>query len=204
MLHGFYCVVVLADVTEIFVDAAVAGDFVNTFAVFTYVFDEREPLEGGLNSEGTFAAGFATMPDTIADMTGSATYAGEFGGFGPARDGDDELVDLEQPVDGDLELAISFDDNTLSGEITNGRSEVFGDFTGTLAETEISGNAFETTFDVTCADFACSSDSEIGGAFYGAAAEEAAGVMIFDVTGTAGETALRHTAAAGFVTQSVE
>ncbi len=159
--------------------------------------------------DGFFVLGYNTALGDIGEMGGSANYNGEFEGYGARLDDDNTVVEDGQPVRGEITFAVDFEDGTLDGDITGEIVSTFADLanlpiSGSISETTINGNSFETTIPVIdCGELVCTSDSTIGGGFYGPDADEVSGIIAVDVTGTNGDTGTteRFIAAAGFVTE---
>lgn len=169
--------------------------------IYSYEFAKGTPVDGGLNTEGQFVVGYVTDPATIEMQTGAARYAATFSGFGGVIDSNAVGVQHGGSLDGEIVFEVSFDDQTISSSIPSGAHTNFGNFTGTMEKQDISSGQFTGDIDITCASFDCTSNSQIGGRFFGPEGEELSGMIMFDVTAT--DTAMNRTiqtlTPAGFV-----
>jgi len=115
------------------------------------------------------------------------------------------LEEFEQEFVGSAEFVADFGSNTISGgaslslDVDNDPTTdpaPFPDTNLTLAPTAITGNGFAGS--LACADpSACTSDSQIAGAFYGNNAQELTGVTALDLTDGDGTQFIAN---GGFVT----
>ena len=145
---------------------------------------------------GHVIAGFETDPDRIAELgssieTGSVIYFGEFIGAATRFDIDGNPIESRGgsivTVSGDTVIEASFQDMLVSGEI--GVSADVGEgfnFEVGFEDVAIAGNGFETTeTTVSCNDVitTCTSDTQLGGAFFGEDAQDVGGLVTFDLSG---------------------
>lgn len=170
------------------------GAFSAAYDLYTYAYSELDPAAGAPNANGFFIVGFETDPNTVAGLSGTATYDGRFGGYGgisrsftdPDTGDVSEDVLNEIEVDGNLTLTVSFDDADVDADLTgfiDNSDEP--DFTAAMRDAPITGNNFVGDLDVTCTgDLTCTSASQMGGSFYGPNGEEAVGLIAFDVDAT--------------------
>lgn len=155
------------------------------YAIFTYAYEGDDPQDGQLNADGSFILGFETDPEVVAAAQGTATYEGIFGGFGAVENLSANTIENEVSIEGDITLQVSFDDMDVDADIEGfvGVGDDSASFDGALRDAPIVGNAFSGMLDISCADDAnCTSDSSIGGAFYGPDRDEVAGLLSFNVT----------------------
>ncbi len=182
--------------------AAEEGEHVGAFGVYTYEYLESSPVDGGLNTEGNFVIGFRTPDSALDSFTGTASYEGDFSGFGHVLlKGSTPEGFNEDSVSGNIVFDVAFGNApTISGSLT-GRGGF--DFTGDIAEVPINNGAFESTVALDCGANICSGSPEIGGAFYGPDGEEIAGLITIEVDASGpsanGDDGLTFTSAAGFV-----
>jgi hypothetical protein len=161
----------------------VNGVFSGVYTVNSYSSD----LDEGIDTEGYFAYGFETNPDTIAAMpgsveTGSVTYSGNMFGYVQELDANNELIRGEVVTNGSIVLTSNFTDQTMSGNLEGGITRA-GDnhtYTGIFTDAGITGNGFSSTF-VTSCDVCADGSGQIEGTFYGDAAQEISGVATFNV-----------------------
>jgi len=186
-------IIVLPSGREVVVQSPSGGLFSDVYEIFTYEEFVENPVAGGPNTNASFVVGFETDPAVIAETTGAASYRGLFEGYGGllSRSTDAESGDVTEEVtnaievSGTVQLSISFDDAlvdaTLDGSL-DGTEQA--DFQASLDDAPIVGNSFFGDLAVECLNgFTCTSNSEMGGAFYGPDADEAVGLISFDVEG---------------------
>jgi len=187
---------------------------VNTFA--------EDGVSDPLNLEGAFIVGLETDPDDLL-TEGTATYAVDFEGYGVLDIDNGTTIVNEVFLEGvgivEVDFAAATVGATLDGGVvadeldgeldgeTGPSDDDFIDFTGTLEPVAISGNSFSGDLAVACSGGAtCTSDSVIGGAFFGPNAEEVAGLVAVDIVvedpTLAGTT--RFVAGAGFASEVTE
>lgn len=153
--------------------------------------------------------GFETSPDVIAQTMGQAMYHARLTSLGAFVDGDGDVVAANAAGSGDLFLAADFDTNTIAGGVTlvlgtvdNGDIIVQDDALEIdleLNPTDISGNGFAGSLIVhDCSVDSCSSQSKIGGVFYGPDPIAVAGIAGIDVTLTDGAETGRYIGAGAF------
>ncbi len=185
------------DGSDINVDEYLAGDFSQINSLFGY------PDEGE-QTEGVFAIGFETNPEIIQALAGQATYTGAIQGFGTEISNNGESFVEEAFFEGDVEIVADFGTQLISGStsIVLQNSDTAFDFD--IAETAITGNGFGTDLTlVSCSDgFTCSSNSDIGGVFFGPNGQELSGIAGLDLSATDGDgNTLDYIGAGGFVTE---
>ena len=157
-----------------------------TGAFFTYEYSENPGLTGEIDSEAFYVFGYETDPDEIAALVGSAEYLGAFQGFGQVIDPvSGDVVAPESDYEGSITITANFDtgkvDGDLDGMIYNSSTELTTDFT-TGFSADIEGNGYAAYMDeFVCVDATCTSDSQIGGAFFGQDATETTGILAMDV-----------------------
>ncbi len=155
-----------------------------TGAIYTYG-KYNAGVDDPIDMEGFFAIGFETNPDQIAAISGSATYTGSYFGYVQTYDLEGALTAAEQQTIGAINMEADFSQAHVSGRLTG-----FIDPTGDSTEYEliflgapIVGNGFVGSADMTCpAGASCTSDTYVGGAFYGPSGAEISGVIGFDET----------------------
>jgi hypothetical protein len=179
-----------------------SGSYSEIHSLYTYSYGGLDGTTG-IDSEGFYVIGFETDPDTIAARTDvSASYEGAYEGYGQALDLAGDIVKEEVDTSGSMILSVDFSAGTVSGSM-DGIISGLTSYTATIAETDIIGNGFASTLSVDCAaGVTCSSNSQIGGAFYGPNGEDLSGVMVIDETIVNPDTAVsfQYIGAAGFVT----
>ncbi|MXQ07605.1 hypothetical protein GQ651_07075 [Alphaproteobacteria bacterium GH1-50] len=173
------------------------GDYSATVGLYHYDFGGGA---GDFDTEGFFVFGFATDPATIAAKTEALRYSGSFDGYGGVLDETGAIQEEESYGTGSIELFVDFDGMLLDGSLS-GNYDGYGSISGSIDETSIAGNGFQTTFTPDC-DFGrtCTSNTVIRGTFYGPDAEETSGLIAFDETvlDTATGTGDRLLSGAGF------
>jgi len=147
-------------------------------AVRAFVLEKEEPdpfgdFGVGIGSSG-FLIGAETNPEQIDALSGSVNYS-NFLFINPVAGRQEELVAF-------VSLDADFGSSTISGDV-----EFENDVTGPLfdlelAPTAIIGNGFAG--DLTCSTANCTSDSKIGGVFFGNNGAEIGGLIDLDVTTT--------------------
>ena len=144
-----------------------------------YVYGDIDAVD----TQGFFAFGLETNPETIEAATGSAQYVGEFSGYGALLDVDGVLIEEEYEHDAEITLTADFDTNLVSGDLDGSAGGIA--YTGTFTEAGINGSGFDTTFDVACTDCLASSGGTLEGMFYGDAAQElsGSGTLTIETTG---------------------
>ena len=119
-------------------------------------------------------------------------------------DENDEILEREVRVDGNVTLNADFDRRRIGGRIENGRLRRFAgteDFAATINEGRIAGNGFTNTITRDCpVDAVCVSGSSMGGVFFGPNGEEASGVILFDETTVLDDATTRVVGSGGFLT----
>lgn len=137
--------------------------------------------------------GFETNPETIATLSGSARYGVFLFASGTLKEDGVPVAGATGNAGGFTILTADFDTGTVngSGELRVGKSTSFdgaiqplGNLDFSLVEADIVGNGFQTGLTATgCSNpGACSSDSQIGGVFYGENAEQLWGIGVLDLT----------------------
>lgn len=156
------------------------GEASGTGDVFTNVSENKT---APFDTEAFFAFGFQTNPAEIEALRGSATYVGDFRGWGPVLDPGSNLVLLsETEVSGEILLFASFDGGTVDGGLDGIFAADDRAFTALFFAT-IEGNGFSAPIETFYCDQAtCTSRSEVAGVFYGADALETSGIIGLDVT----------------------
>ncbi|MEO1639390.1 MAG: transferrin-binding protein-like solute binding protein [Pseudomonadota bacterium] len=145
---------------------------------------------------GDTAFGFETNPETVAQLGSTVTYAANFIANGVLSDNNGLKPGSFGTASGLLLLVADFDDGSVGGTVQLSIDEEVdatavpvpgaNEVTLQLTEAAIEGNGFVTDMTgITCAGaVACTSNSAIGGVFYGPNAEEVAGVSGLDVSFT--------------------
>ncbi|SFS12004.1 transferrin-binding protein-like solute binding protein [Yoonia litorea] len=162
-----------------------SGQFVSLINVFTY----EDPPDDGFDSEGTFAAGFETDPSSLPTFAGTTDYTGTLLGFANVVDQNGNLIEQEVLLTGDAAIAVRFADGRVGGSVdtqATGLALTYLDDVLVLTETDIAGNGFSTDASTLQNCGGCTSESLVGGAFFGANAEELGGILALDVTNAAG------------------
>ena len=170
------------------------GDFANLVGVYTYALPEdgfgNDPeAEGAADYDAYFIVGFETNPGEVAALSGSVTYAGGFAAYGNVLDGERNILVRGAESFGDASLIAQFGSGLVvlefSGEIPG-----FGSFTAASDGMAIDGNGFTGTlhFPVCPEGTTCTSDSRIGGVFYGPDAATAGGLIHFDAVAVTEDT----------------
>ncbi len=173
-----------------------------TGAVYTYG-QYNEGVDDPFDMEGYFAIGFETDPNEIAALSGLATYSGSYFGYVQTFDLEGSLTASEQRTIGAVNLETDFSQARVSGRLT-GWIDPAGDNTEyelIFLGAPIVGNGFVGSADITCPDgSSCSSDTYVGGAFFGENGAEVSGVIGFDetVAGPGDGEGYQFVGAAGF------
>lgn len=150
------------------------------------------------DSEAVFAFGFLTDPDELQVRSLSASYSGDWFGYGVVTDGAGGIVQNEAIGGGALTLVADFDVGEVSGSIT-GSYDSFGRVDGAVEAGLWEENAMATEIALTCgAGEACSSDSMLGGAFFGVGGSEISGAIGFDARRTISGVTRRLVSSAGY------
>lgn len=133
---------------------------------------------------GVFTFGLQTAPVVIPALNGGATMRAQFSGRGSSLDRDGRPLERNAVIDGLATLDVNFDSGVIDARIdveAQGQRYVIVN-----PAIGIEGNGFDGPLNftqATCpAGSACTSRSSIGGVFYGPAANEATGVVGFDVS----------------------
>ncbi|MDH5557586.1 MAG: transferrin-binding protein-like solute binding protein [Alphaproteobacteria bacterium] len=198
---------ILANGQEALLYTALTGTYSEVRDIYVYAAGPP-PTDGsaGFDSEGFFVIGFETDPDTIAARTDvSASYDGRYESYGQVLDLAGDVVSTEVLNAGAISLSVDFSAGTVSGSM-GGSIAGLTSYTATIAETDIIGNGFASTMSIDCAAGAtCSSNSLIGGAFYGPTGEELSGVMVIDETidDPIAGVGFQYIGAGGFVTNEI-
>ena len=157
-----------------------------TVSVYSYAYGDDPERDSDFDFEAFHAFGYETSPKAIAAMSGEARFDGRFFGYGQMLDGEGSVVRQEVENNGNIAFSVNFASGLILGAAagTIEKDEtVFWEYDGTMPMTTIEGNGFGGHLELACpAGSACTSDSLIGGAFYGAGADEISGVMGFDET----------------------
>jgi hypothetical protein len=196
----------LPDGTRIDIFENTSGDWSATISPYSYVYDDNEGeiLAPGLNTEGSFAVGFETNPGDMPTTSGTTQYRGGFNGYSTLLDLDGNVIENEVQFEGQAIINADFSDSRISGSLTfdtfaDDADDIFVELE--LQEADIVGNGFATTANVVngCVAVSCSSDTEIGGAFFGPNADETSGAAGVDYTETYGDgEGVRLVGAGGF------
>lgn len=146
-------------------------------AVRAFVLEKGEPnpfegIEFEIGSS-SFLIGAETNPEQIPD-SGSVNYSDSFS-INPVA-GRQEALNVFVSLDAD------FGSSAISGDVDLRGADFRPLFDLELAPTEIIGNGFAG--DLTCSTANCTSNSEIGGVFFGDEAAEIGGLINLDVTTT--------------------
>ncbi len=168
--------------------ASVSG----TGGIFSYSFDTDIGEPGALDTEGFFAVGFETDPDTIARLATNPSYRGDWYGWGVLVDENGDITASEVDGSGTIDLVANFAAGRVRGSLSglfDPNLSVIGDefdISGTITTTSIQGNGFVGDLNLAnChSGFTCTSSSQVAGAFFGADAEEISGIIGFDASST--------------------
>lgn len=153
---------------------------------------------GAFDIEGVFAFGLLTDPRELLARNDTATYSGNWFGYGLVTDGAGGIVQNEAIGGGSLSLDADFAAGSISGSLT-GSYDSFGRVDGDIETASWSANSFATVFDRTCAaDASCTSDTVVGGAFFGVDGVEISGAIGFDEWETDRGVTRRLTSSAGY------
>jgi len=177
-------------------------DHSGTGAIYTYG-RYNEAVDDPFDMEGFFSIGFETNPDEIADLSGSATYTGSYFGYVQTFDLNGSLTASELRTIGAINMETDFSQAHVSGRLT-GWIDPAGDnseYELIFLGAPIVGNGFVGSADITCPSGAsCTSDTYVGGAFYGQNGAEISGVIGFDeaVAGPGIGEGYQFVGAAGF------
>lgn len=160
------------------------GAYSTEVNTYSYEYDD-----GNRNDELFASVGFETNPANMP-TSGGATYQGGLEAFGTLTI--DNVPDYDFVLAGDLLIVANFDASTVSGSmqdatlITQSPSGVeTNQVNAIMAQTEITGNGFETDFSVGClSGYTCTSNSQAGGAFYGPSADEVSGLVLINEAAT--------------------
>ena len=138
---------------------------------------------------GFFVMGLETSP---SDLSGSATYAGNFRSTGVLSVNGGTPGHDYRVVNGDLTFEVDFENNRIGGSFDalattyrNSDPPIYTDnIFGTIPQVALTGNGFDSTMVIdSCPTHdACGSDSLIGGAVYGPGGERISGVILIDMT----------------------
>jgi hypothetical protein len=155
----------------------------------------------GIDTEGYFAYGFETNPDTIAATTGSATDRGNFHGYVQGLNAADEVTYAEILNRGSIVLTSNFSDQTVSGEVTGPTGGLDGiEYTGTFADVGITDNGFSSDYVIGCTGCKDGSGGQIEGTFFGDTGQEISGVATLNILLDDGS---RYMGASGYVAKAV-
>ncbi len=150
------------------------------------------------DTEGVFAFGFQTDPEELQARSLTAGYEGNWFGYGVVTDGADGIIANEAIGGGTLVLTADFDLMSIGGGLT-GSYDSFGRVDGTIADVPIGGNSFAGGFDIDCGTgSSCTSNSIIGGAFFGQDGVEISGAIGFDERRSGSGETRRLVSSAGF------
>lgn len=154
-----------------------------------------EDVEGTVGETYRAVFGLETNPATIDALTGQVTYVTDLNASGVVSPAQNNLTAAS--LFGSLSLTADFGTGIVNGQgdgsivVSDGSTDItpaFGvaelDFA--VAPGAIQGNGFVADLNVTsCGNGAnCSSNSQIGGVFFGADAQEVAGLATLDITVT--------------------
>ncbi|MGI9395049.1 MAG: transferrin-binding protein-like solute binding protein [Boseongicola sp.] len=173
-----------------------------TGAIYTYG-QYNEGIDDPLDMEGFFAFGFETNPNQIATLSGSATYTGSYFGYVQTFDLDGSLTASGLRTIGAINMETDFSEAHVSGRLT-GWIDPDGDDTEyelIFLGAPIVGNGFVGSADITCpAGASCTSETYVGGAFFGENGAEISGVIGIDetVAGPGDDQGYQFVGAAGF------
>ena len=177
-----------------------SGAHSGTISVFTYVHGDTSGVTGAFDTEAYHAFGFETAPETVADRTGKARFYGTYFGFGQILDADGALQVQEVENNGNLAFLTNFSTGTISGAMAGTiEGPTPRDYEAIIKPTTRVGNGFGSNIVLVCEPGAsCSSNSLIGGAFYGPDSNELSGIIGFDETITDAGGTSRYVGAGGF------
>ncbi|MGI9391259.1 MAG: transferrin-binding protein-like solute binding protein [Boseongicola sp.] len=155
-----------------------------TGAVYSYG-QYNEAIDDPFDMEGFFAFGFETDPNEIAALSGTATYTGSYFGYVQTFDLGGSLTASELRTIGAINLESDFSQANVSGRLT-GWIDPASDNTEyelIFLGAPIVGNGFVGSADITCpAGASCTSETYVGGAFFGQNGAEISGVVGIDET----------------------
>ncbi len=190
---------VRADGSGIFVSEFGTGEFSEVNSLFGY------PDEGE-QTEGLFVVGLETNPEVVQALAGQVIYTGFIEGYGTETTNDGEPFVSEAFFDGSIEIAADFATQQISGSSSIALS-AGTEFEFDVADAAITGNGFGADLTlVSCSDgLTCTSNSDIGGVFFGPNGEELAGIAGLDLsTIDADGNTLDYVAAGGFLATAGE
>lgn len=182
---------------------------------YSYSYDGSEEEVGALDTEAFFAFGYETDPAEIAALMTEAFYSGEWTSYAGVLDEEGTLIGSEVFGSGTIDFIVDFEGSSVGGSIEgtfNGETDddviIFEDFDvdGTIAEADIIRNGFTSTIELACPDGStCSSDSIIGGTFFGQDGAELSGVFAFDEYRENNETGdgVQYLGGGGFVSEEI-
>ncbi|MDX8353130.1 transferrin-binding protein-like solute binding protein [Cognatiyoonia sp. IB215182] len=141
-----------------------------------FVLEKRDPDAITINiGTSSFLIGAETNPDQIDALTGSVTYTAPLQ-INP-------VVGNRNSLRGDVTLEANFASSTVSGDVTLAQVGTGVEVGLDLAPAAITGNGFAGDLTIgTCSEASCTSDSEIGGVFFGNNGAEIGGLINLDVT----------------------
>ncbi|MEJ6404268.1 hypothetical protein [Yoonia sp. 2307UL14-13] len=157
---------------------------INTFStgfgfepqVFRVLADGERGGRAGEIEFAHFIIGAETVPDAIPELTGSVSYTGNVFGLLSVRG----IADASE-VSGTINLTATFDGGQVSGDAALSSGGATFDFE--LTPVGITGNGFVGDLNVTaCSTGPCTSDSQIGGVFFGRTAGTIGGILDLDLT----------------------
>ena len=171
------------------------GDVSGTAGFYHYDYGSGvEPFD----TEGLFAFGFLTDPETLVDRDDIAAYSGNWFGYGVVTNGGTTILQNEAIGGGTFILTANFEKALVSGTLT-GSYDSFGRVDGALLESDLIENAFAGDFALTCGTGAtCSSNTVVGGAFFGFDGAEVSGAIGFDERRTISGDTRRLVSSAGY------
>ncbi len=150
------------------------------------------------DTEGVFAFGFLTDPGALSVRSGTVSYKGDWFGYGVVTDGGSNVVLNEAIGGGALVLTANLSEMRVSGRLM-GSFDAFGRVDSSVGSVGVNGNSFAAGFGVDCDGGAiCSSNSVLGGAFYGGRGQEVSGAIGFDETRTQNGQTRRLVSSAGY------
>ena len=162
-------------------DGAVSG----TGAIYSYEYGSNADLTGEFDSEAFFVFGYETDPDEIAALVDeSVSYSGEASGYGQAFSPDTgDVIESEVSWNTDVVIVADFAASEITGTLENGEVNVGIEPILFTAEflADIEGNGYTAPLTSVLCDITCTSNSSIGGAFFGTDGLETSGIIGLDV-----------------------
>ena len=169
------------------------GEYASLASIYSYIGEQAS----GVDFEAFSVVGYETRPNDLPG-SGSQLYLASGGGYGNLIETDGSVYAREVDFTSNLDLNVDFGTSRVTGTlfVSLDPSETDASVVLALQRADLIGNGFGTT--ATCVSGCSSSASVVGGALYGPAYEEMAGLIGLDITEDA-EGPLRFVGAGGFI-----